>query len=283
MELRKIIGWILIIVGIAVGLFKAVGVGLVLAVIGAVCVNPALIDRITERRKPKKEDNPAPEISKLQDGELVSDRWRIIGCVAIFFGGILLAVWAVSKGFGLPSEAAYQLTLIALKLGLGVTVLGIFFGRRWLTLRTTLVVTTILSVGILLFVLWVRNQSVHAVSKSDTSEKPLATLPTLAHVKAQMKEDNPGMNPQDFKQMRAATGLSHIWELHKDSFKPVSALYLADGTVCYEYSFVANGDRTEEWGVLTTDGLLYANALSTAPWKQFCDGEKGEEMVETAH
>jgi hypothetical protein len=120
------------------------------------------------------------------------------------------------------------------------------------------------------------------VSKSDTLAKPFATLPTLAHLKAQMKQDNPGMSPRDFKQMRAATGLSHIWELHKDSFKPVSALYLADGTVCYQYSFVANGQRTTEYGVLTTDGLLYANALGTAPWKQSCEGEKGEGMVEAA-
>jgi hypothetical protein len=97
-----------------------------------------------------------------------------------------------------------------------------------------------------------------------------------------MKEDNPGMSPREFKQMRAATGLSHIWELPKDSLKPVSALYLADGTVCYQYSFVANGKRTTEYGVLATDGSLYVNALGTAPWKQLCEGEKGEEMVEAA-
>jgi hypothetical protein len=121
------------------------------------------------------------------------------------------------------------------------------------------------------------------VSKSAISAKPFATLPTLAHLKEQMKEDNPGMSPREFKQMRAATGLSHIWELHKDSLKPVSVLYLADGTVCYQYSFVADRKRTIEYGVLTTDGLLYANALGTAPWKQLCEGEKGEEMVEAAH
>lgn len=120
------------------------------------------------------------------------------------------------------------------------------------------------------------------VSKAATSAKPFATLPTLAHLKAQMKEDNPGMSPREFKQMRAATGLSHIWELPKDSLKPVSALYLADGTVCYQYSFVANGKRTTEYGVLATDGSLYVNALGTAPWKQLCEGEKGEEMVEAA-
>jgi len=121
------------------------------------------------------------------------------------------------------------------------------------------------------------------VSTSPTSAKPFATLPTLAHLKAQMKEDSPGMSPREFKQMRAATGLSHIWELHKDSLKPISALYLADGTVCYQYSFVADGKRTIEYGVLTTDGLLYVNALGTAPWKQLCEGEKGEEAVEAAH
>jgi len=71
--------------------------------------------------------------------------------------------------------------------------------------------------------------------------------------------------------------------LHKDSLKPVSALYLADGTVCYQYSFVADGKRTIEYGVLTTDGLLYVHALGTVPWKQICEGEKGEEMVEAAH
>jgi hypothetical protein len=120
------------------------------------------------------------------------------------------------------------------------------------------------------------------VSKSDARAKPLATLPTLAHLKAQMKEDNPGMSPREFKQMRAATGFSHIWELHKDSFKPVSALYLADGTVCYQYSFVVDGTRNVEYGVLTTDGLLYANALGTGSWKQYCAGERGEEMAEAA-
>jgi hypothetical protein len=121
------------------------------------------------------------------------------------------------------------------------------------------------------------------VSKSATSLKPFATLPTLAKLKAQMKEDNPGMSPREFKQMRAATGLSHIWELHKDSLKPLSALYLADGTVCYQYSSLIDGKRTIDYGVLTTDGLLYVNALGTAPWKQLCEGEKGEEMAEAAH
>ncbi len=121
------------------------------------------------------------------------------------------------------------------------------------------------------------------VSKADTSATSFATLPTLAHLKAQMKEDNPGMSPHEFKEMRAATGLSHIWELHKDSLKPVSALYQADGTVCYQYSFVVDDKRTIEYGVLTTDGLLYVNALGTAPWRQLCEGEKGEEMVEAAH
>lgn len=120
------------------------------------------------------------------------------------------------------------------------------------------------------------------ISKSTTSAKAFATLPTLAHLKAQMKEDNPGMSPREFKQMRAATGLSHIWELHKDSLKPVSALYLADGTVCYQYSFVTDGTRNIEYGVLTTDGLLYINALGIAPWKQICEGEQGEEMVGAA-
>ena len=121
------------------------------------------------------------------------------------------------------------------------------------------------------------------VSKSTTSVKPFATLPTLAKLKAQMKEDSPGMSPREFKQMRAATGLSHIWELHKDSLKPLSALYLADGTVCYQYSSLIDGKRTIEYGVLTTDGLLYVNALGTAPWKQLCEGEKGEEMAEAAN
>jgi hypothetical protein len=122
-------------------------------------------------------------------------------------------------------------------------------------------------------------------SQPDTSTQPSpapsATLPTLAHLKALMKEDIPGMSPREFKRMRAATGIGHIMELlHKDSFKPVSALYLADGTVCYRYSFVADGKQTEEYGVLTTDGQLYVNAFGTAPWNQLCKGEKGEETVE---
>jgi hypothetical protein len=117
------------------------------------------------------------------------------------------------------------------------------------------------------------------VSKPATLAEPFATLPTLANLKAQMKEDSPGMSPREFKQTRAATGLSHIWELQKDSLKPVSALYLADGTVCYQYSYLTDGKRTIEYGVLTTDGFLYVNAIGTAPWKQLCEGEKGEEMV----
>jgi hypothetical protein len=117
------------------------------------------------------------------------------------------------------------------------------------------------------------------VSKSGASATPFATLPTLANLKAQMKEDSAGMSPHEFKRLRAATGLSHIWELGKDSLKPVSALYLADGTVCYQYSYVSDGKRHIESGVLTTDGLLYVNAVGTAPWKQLCEGEKGEEMV----
>lgn len=116
-------------------------------------------------------------------------------------------------------------------------------------------------------------------SNSALSGKPFARLPTLAHLKAQMKEDNPSMSPREFKRMRAATGLSHIWELHKDSLKPASALYLADGTVCYQYSFVIDGKRKTEDGVLTTDGLLYVNAFSTAPWKHLCEGRQGEETV----
>jgi hypothetical protein len=125
----------------------------------------------------------------------------------------------------------------------------------------------------------------HSGSQPDRGTQPFpapsATLPTLAHLKAQMKEDIPGMSPREFKRMRAATGIGHIMEvLHKDSFKLVSALYLADGTVCYRYSFVADGEQTQENGVLTTDGQLYVNAFGTAPWKQLCEGEKGEETVE---
>ena len=85
-------------------------------------------------------------------------RWRIISCVAILFGGIILAVWGISQSFGLPSEATYHLTQIALRLGLVVTVLGLAFGRRWVNLKTTLSATAILSVGILLFVLWIGSQ-----------------------------------------------------------------------------------------------------------------------------
>ena len=120
------------------------------------------------------------------------------------------------------------------------------------------------------------------VSKAAAWAKPFATLPTLANLKAQMKEDRAGMSPQEFRRLRAATGLSHIWELGKNSLKAVSALYLADGTVCYQYSYVSDGKRTKQAGVLTTDGLLYVNAFGTAPWTQLCEGEKGEEMVGSA-
>jgi hypothetical protein len=101
--------------------------------------------------------------------------WRIISCVAFLFGGIILTVWGISQGFGLPSEATYHLTQIALRLGLVVTVLGLAFGRRWVNLKTTLSATAILSVGILLFVLWIGSQSsVHAVSHEEPKPSPVA-------------------------------------------------------------------------------------------------------------
>jgi hypothetical protein len=145
----------------------------------------------------------------------------------------------------------------------------------------TAIIVVAAPVAVVLLLVPVDHFLSHLDSQLNTSQPaPYATLPTLAHLKAQMKEDSPGMSPREFKQMRAATGIARIMDLHKmslgkDHFKSMSALYLADGTVCYEYAVT----DAQEYGVLTTDGLLYVNA--PAPWKQLCEGEKGEEMAET--
>lgn len=104
--------------------------------------------------------------------------WRIIGCVAILFGGLILTVSGIGQ-IGLSSDATYQLTHVALRLGFVVTVIGVFFGRRWINLKTALITTAILSVGIVLFVFWTVNQlSVHAVSHEEPN--PLLVPPEHA-------------------------------------------------------------------------------------------------------
>src|ERR1017187_1564604 len=87
------------------------------------------------------------------------NRWRFatILYVAILFGGVILADVAISEIFNLTGEAAQSLTEISLKVALAVAVLGGAFARRRLTLKTTLVTTAVFSVGLFLWVLWIRN------------------------------------------------------------------------------------------------------------------------------
>jgi predicted MFS family arabinose efflux permease len=87
------------------------------------------------------------------------NRWKfaIIFYVAILFGGVILADIAISEVFNLTGEAAQSLTEISLKVALAVAVLGGAFARRRLTLKTTLVTTAVFSVGLFLWVLWIRN------------------------------------------------------------------------------------------------------------------------------
>jgi len=51
---------------------------------------------------------------------------------------------------------------------------------------------------------------------------------------------------------------------------------IAYGNVCYEYSFL--GEMTVEYGVLTTDGLLYLN--DTTPWRQLCEGKTADNLLD---
>lgn len=112
-----------------------------------------------------------------------------------------------------------------------------------------------------------------------TKRTPSVVLPSLTR----LKEMEPEMSPYDLKRLRAATGASQIQAQIRDpdAFKLISASSLADGTVCYQYSASANGGKTVEYAVLTTEGQLYLDAFGRAPW-HFCDGKTGEEMIETA-
>jgi uncharacterized membrane protein YhfC len=87
------------------------------------------------------------------------NRWRFatIFCVAILFGGVILADIVISQVFNLPGEAAQSLTEMSLKVALAVAVLGAVFARRWLTLKTTLVSTAVFSVSLFLWVFWIHN------------------------------------------------------------------------------------------------------------------------------
>lgn len=147
-----------------------------------------ILDQITETRAERRSrlQQEETETTKTTDGSPTggvsnqknSAGWRITGCVAILFGGLILTVSGLGQ-IGLSSEATYQLTHVALRVGLVVTVLGLFFGRRWINLKTTLATTAMLSVGIVLFVLWTVNQSsVHAVSHEESKPLPTPLEPT---------------------------------------------------------------------------------------------------------
>jgi hypothetical protein len=84
-------------------------------------------------------------------------RFATIIYVAILFGGVFLADVVTSQVLNLSGEAAEILTEMSLKTALAMAVLGSAFASRWLTLKTTLVSTAVVSVGLFLWVFWIQN------------------------------------------------------------------------------------------------------------------------------
>jgi len=124
-----------------------------------------VFDQIAETRAERRlrlqkevaETTETTETTESKSSDVVG--WQTFA--GILFGGIILTVLGISRLFGLGTEAEYQLTRFGLSAGIVVTALGLGFARRWLTLRMTLAITAAVSVGILLFVLWIVSQSSH--------------------------------------------------------------------------------------------------------------------------
>jgi hypothetical protein len=86
-----------------------------------------------------------------------ANRWRrrflALQYVAILFSGVILFDWAISEVFNLPADAIESLTEISLQCTIVVAVLGAAFTRSWINLKTALITTTLLSLGLTIFVL----------------------------------------------------------------------------------------------------------------------------------
>ena len=101
--------------------------------------------------------------------------FRILLYLAILFGGVIFADWAISALFQLPSEDTYQLTKTLVTLTTVVAVLGLVFARRWLSLKTSLITTVVISMSFLLLVVVARNHSdsrVQAYNQTSSAEQP---------------------------------------------------------------------------------------------------------------
>src|SRR5271157_2036700 len=76
----------------------------------------------------------------------------ILLCMAILFGGILFAAWAVAEILNFPPPVIESLTEAFLKAGFAVAVLGVAFLRRWINVKNTVIVTAVLSVALSVWV-----------------------------------------------------------------------------------------------------------------------------------
>jgi len=86
-----------------------------------------------------------------------ANRWRrrllALQYVTTLFSGVVLCDWAIAEVFSLPANAIEIVTEISLKCAIVVAVLGAAFSRRWINLKTTLITTMLLSLGLTIFVL----------------------------------------------------------------------------------------------------------------------------------
>jgi hypothetical protein len=86
-----------------------------------------------------------------------ANRWRrrllALQYVVTLFSGVVLCDWAISEVFNLPANAIESLTEISLKCAIVVAILGAAFSRRWINPKTTLITTTLLSLGVTIIVL----------------------------------------------------------------------------------------------------------------------------------
>jgi len=95
--------------------------------------------------------------------------------LAILFGGVIFTDWAVSEVLSVPAKATEELTKMSLDAAIAVAVIGMVFARRWVNWKTTLILTVMLSVGILLLVLSVRNTYRDHLSSLQRSDMTTAT------------------------------------------------------------------------------------------------------------
>jgi hypothetical protein len=77
--------------------------------------------------------------------------------LGLLFGGVLISVWAIPEVFSLPPEATRILTKISLWFAVVVAVLSATFAHRLVKLKSTVITTALLSVGLFLWVLSVHN------------------------------------------------------------------------------------------------------------------------------